>query len=135
MDAAVGRLMTALDGASFRSIFEGKPIPRKVPLSWYYFRSIGKPKAALVAGDWKLLGHWDGPQLGPGGSLHRGDSRLIKTSRLVEFELYNLRTDLAERNERSADEANRRRQLSVQLQQWHRNLQAEAPDWEFPPRK
>ncbi len=122
----------ALDGANFLPIFSGKPIERQVPLYWHYFRSIGEPKAAMRVGDWMILGHWDGPLLGPGGSLHPGDMELIKSSQLVDFELYNLRDDLAEKNDLAAKEPERLKQLSALLVEKYKQVQTEGRNWELP---
>ena len=50
----------------------------------------------MRVGDYMILGHWDGPQLGPGGSVHSGDCETIKAAKLVGFELYNLKNDLGQ---------------------------------------
>ncbi|MCH8858062.1 MAG: hypothetical protein IID54_00620 [Proteobacteria bacterium] len=124
-----------LDGTSILSIFQGKPVQRKVPLYWHYFRSIGKPKAAMRVGDYMFLGHWDGSMLGPGGSLHAGDMQVIKSAKLVGFELYNLRDDLSEKKDLAQKEPKRLEQLSAMLKKKYREVQLAGPTWNVPPRK
>jgi arylsulfatase A len=122
----------AIDGASFAPIFEGKPIQRNVPLYWHYFRSIGKPKAAMRVGDWKILGITDAPELSPGSSVHPGDMEILKSSRIVGFELYNLRDDPAEENNLAETEPERLAELSKLLVEKYAQVQAEGPVWDVP---
>lgn len=124
-----------LDGASFVSVFEGQAVQRSVPLYWHYFRSIGKPKAAMRVGDWMILGHTDSPELGPGASVHPGDMETIKNSKLVGFELYNLKSDVAEQNDLSQQEPQRLAELSKMLVKKYQEVQQAGPYWYVPPRK
>ena len=124
-----------LDGTSFTAIFDGKPIKRDVPLYWHYFRSIGAPKAAMRVGDYMILGHWDGKNLGPGGSVHAGDTKVIKSAKLVGFELYNLRADLGEKYDLAKSDPERLKKLSAMLVKKYEEVQADGPHWEVPKRK
>ena len=124
-----------LDGASFRPLLDGQTIQRTTPLYWHYFRSIGKPKAAMRIGDWMILGHWDGATLGPGGSLHPGDMEIIKNAKLVEFELYNLRDDLKQASDLAGRELQRLQEYQRLLVEKYREVQAEGPEWKGPSRR
>jgi arylsulfatase A len=121
-----------LDGASVVALFDGQPFERKTPLYWHYFRSIGAPKAAMRVGDYMILGHWDGPALGPGGSVHRGDSETIKAAKLVKFELYNLKDDLAETTDLAEREPARLKELSTLLVKKYEEVKAAGPLWDVP---
>ena len=124
-----------LDGASFQPLLDGQSIERTTPLYWHYFRSIGKPKAAMRIGDWMILGHWDGTTLGPGGSLHPGDMEIIKNTKLVEFELYNLRDDLTQESDLAGSELQRLQEYQKLLVEKYREVQAEGPEWQVPSRR
>lgn len=119
-----------LDGANFLAALDGKPVQRDVPLYWHYFRSIGQPKAAMRVGNHMILGHWDGPSLGPGGSLHPGDMRTIKTAKLVDFELYDLHEDLGEQTDLADSQPQRTNELSRKLIDKYREVQAAGREWE-----
>ena len=121
-----------LDGASVRPLLDGLTIQRTTPLYWHYFRSIGKPKAAMRIGDWMILGHWDGTTLGPGGSLHPGDMEIIKNAKLVEFELYNLRDDLKQESDLAGRERQRLQEYRRLLVEKYREVQTEGPEWKVP---
>ncbi len=124
-----------LDGTSFVPLLEGKPLERPQPLFWHYHRSIGKPKAALQVGSLVVLGHWSGPQLGPGGGLRPGDMELIKSCRLVAFELYDLQRDLAQRHDLASQRPKLLGKLSAQLVQKYEEVIREGRTWHVPPRK
>lgn len=119
----------AIDGASILPIFDGRPVARRTPLYWHYFRAFEKPKAAMRVGDWMVLGHWDGPQLGPGGSVRKGDCEHIKSSVLTDFELYNLRTDLGQARDLAASEPERLKELSALLRRKYLEVREEGPVW------
>jgi arylsulfatase A len=124
-----------LDGTSLVALWEGPPLRREQPLFWHYFRSIGPPKAALRDGSWTILGHWDQPQLGPGGSLQPGDMELIRRAELVQFELYDLQADMRQQEDRSASEPQRLRSLSEQLRQRYHQVRDEGYFWTVPPKE
>jgi arylsulfatase A len=121
-----------LDGTSFVAVLNEQPLIREVPLYWHYFRSIGGPKAAMRVGNWAILGKWDGPQLGPGGSVHHGDCEIIKSARLVDFELYNLSDDLSQQKDLAAEQPDKLGELSALLVAKYEQVQQEGPLWDVP---
>ena len=124
-----------LDGASFLPIFAGKPIKRKVPLFWHYFRALGPPKTAMRSGDWMVLGRWDAPEPSPGGRLQAGDIEIIKSAQVTGFELYNLRADRDQTTDRAAEEPERLKVMSQMLVEKFTQVQSEGPVWNLPPRE
>ena len=86
-------------------------------------------------GDWMVLGHWDGPMLGPGGSVHAGDSETIKKAELVGFELYNLREDLAQKKDLASTHPDRLKEMSATLVKKYREVRDEGPVWKIPARR
>ncbi|HEX5104898.1 MAG TPA: sulfatase [Pirellulaceae bacterium] len=120
------------DGVSFLPVFDGQPVPRNVPLYWHYYRSIGEPKAAMRVGDYMILGKWDGPDFEPGGSVHYGDCDVIKSAKLVGFELYNLKADLGEQTDLAAAEPEKLKELSALLVAKYNEVQAAGPVWDVP---
>lgn len=120
------------DGTSMIAVFDGQSVPRTVPLYWHYFRSIGEPKAAMRVGDYMILGKWDGPQLGPGGSVHHGDCETIKSAQLVGFELYNVKSDLGQQTDLAAAEPEKLKELSALLTAKYKEVQAQGPVWDVP---
>ncbi len=93
----------ALDGTSFAPLLHGDPIERKTPLFWHYYRALTSPKVALREGDWKIVAHWDGPNMiegadSVGRNVNARSVEVVKTAKLVRFEMYNLRDDPEEAN-------------------------------------
>jgi arylsulfatase A len=122
-----------IDGSNFLPILDGKPIERRTPLFWHYYRSIGAPKAAMREGDWMILGHWDQPELpGSGSALRAGDMEIIKRAKLKSFELYNLRDDLGEAHEVAGREPERFRKMSQRLTDLYAQVIAEGRSWKVP---
>lgn len=130
--AGVAPPARALDGASARAALEGRAMAREVPLHWYYFRADGRAKAAIRDGDWKVVGLWDGPDLDPARSLQPGDAETIAATRLVEFELYDLRTDPGEAKNLAASEPERCRAMAEKLASLTAAAIAESPRWTVP---
>jgi len=124
--------VSGLDGASARPALEGRAMARTTPLHWYYFRAEGRAKAALRDGDWKVVGLWDGPELDPARSVQPGDGDAIAATRLVEFELYDLRTDPGETRDLAADEPERCRRMGERLAALVAEEIAESPRWDVP---
>lgn len=124
-----------LDGTSFVSLLDGKPIRRTQPMFWHYYRSISAPKAALRDGDWMIIGMWDGPDKPIGGNVNPDSMRLIKTAKLTSFELYNLRTDPSEKVNLAEREPDRLRELSARLTRLYSEVITEGATWDVPPEK
>ena len=97
-----------IDGASILPIFKGKKIRRKVPLYWRYDRALSRPfTVAMREGDWKIL----------------ADNKMTK------FELYNLRTDMAERHNLAGSEPKRLKAMKRTLVKLHAQIDVEGPKW------
>jgi arylsulfatase A len=120
----------AIDGTSFAAIFDNQAVARANPLYWHYFRSIGEPKAAMRVGDYAILGKWDGPALGPGGSVHAGDCEAIKTAKLTGYELYNLKDDPAQAKDLALAEPEKLAELTELLVTKYLEVQKEGRVWD-----
>ena len=102
----------ALDGANLLPLMDGKPVSRSKPLYWQYDRAIGgENRVAMRDGDWKLLANAD----------------------LSKFELYNLRSDLAEKSDLAASEPAKLADLTAKLRQLHASVKSESPTWPIGP--
>ena len=83
-------------------------------------------------GDYVILGKWDGPQLGPGGSVHHGDCEIIKSAKLTGFELYNLKTDLGQQTDLAAKEPEKLKELTDLLVSKYNEVQQQGRVWDVP---
>ena len=102
----------ALDGINLTPLLEGRPTPRNQPLYWQYDRAIGGDmRVALRDGDWKVLANAD----------------------LTRFELYNVRTDISEKQDLADSHPARLNELSAKLKRLHAEIKAESPVWPVGP--
>jgi len=116
-----------IDGASLLPIFNGRPVQRPTPLFWFYCLAISKPKAAIREGDWKLVAHWDVAE--PLAGITPRTIRALKHANLIDFELYNLREDIAERHDLAARQPDRVKAMAARLRELFGQIQAECPVW------
>ncbi len=97
------------DGASLVSLLRGKRKSFKQRVLYWHYPHYspqgGDPSSAIRKGDWKLIQFY-------------GDNRVS---------LYNLRTDVEERNDLSAALPNKTAKLLQALNQWKRDLHAKIP--------
>ena len=119
----------AIDGTSFLPLLTDKPMQRQTPLYWHFYAASGKPKVAMRMGDWKILAHLDTPEITKRVDLTTRDQKTLKTAKLGEFELYNLRKDPSESNDLASLEADRLEKMSKRLQEIHVGVQKECPVW------
>jgi arylsulfatase A len=97
-----------LDGASVLPALDGRPLERDVPLYWRYDRALSRPfTVAMRRGDWKILAN----------------------NQMTRFDLYNLRSDLAERNDLADTQPERLEQMKQTLAKLHTQIDAEGPKW------
>lgn len=119
-----------LDGTDLTGLLtSGAKVERLTPLYWFYYRAYPKPKAALRDGDWIILGQWDGPDLGPGGSVQQGDADLIKKHELVGCELYNLKDDPSQLHNQANSEPELLQSLAKKLVEKYTEIRSEARRW------
>jgi len=119
-----------IDGTSILPIFSGRPVVRKTPLFWFYYRALSRPKVALRDGPWKLLAMWDLPDTDRLGYVNPEVVRQIKRAALTEYELYNLKEDLGERHDVSDRYPERGRSLYERAVTLFGGIQKECPTWE-----
>ena len=95
------------DGKSLLPLLKGEPMERG-PIFWHYphyHHSGGRPACAIREGDWKLI-------------------ELFEDGRL---ELFNLRDDIGEQHDRSADLPDRTEAMHTCLKEWREEVAAILP--------
>jgi len=124
-----------LDGASFLPVLEGKPVARTTPLYWHFNRATSTMKIALRVGDWKLLAALDKNPPPRGNDITEGEEQDFKTAEPVSFELYNLRSDLAETANLTETEPAKFAELEAALVAKYHEVRAAGrtwPAWKYP---
>ena len=84
-----------LDGTDVVNAFGKDEVIRKRPMFWCYYSALNKSKVALRDGKWKLLASLKSKndKYLKIKSLNKSNYDLVKTARLVDFELYNISND------------------------------------------
>ncbi|NWK54540.1 sulfatase-like hydrolase/transferase [Verrucomicrobiaceae bacterium N1E253] len=118
-----------VDGGSFVPLLLGaKEVSRPQPLFWWMYHSRGGKQAALREGDWKIIA---AQTLGGDdkSTKNRAGMHVVKESKLIEFELYNLKNDAGESRDVSAENPERFEAMKKRINAQFLNVQAEARDW------
>lgn len=118
-----------IDGASWLPVLEGGKVERKTPLYWHFNRAAGDPKIAMIADGWKILATLDKNPPPRGNDITEEGEREFKEARLKDFMLYNLRADIAEKNDLAASETSKLDELKRLLEAKYAEVQAESPMW------
>ena len=118
-----------LDGASFLPVFSGQSIVRERPLYWQFNRAKSDAKVAIRDGDWKLVAHLTEPGPNLGADITAEEIQRIKTAELTNFELYNLKEDIAESKDMANQRADVFNELKPKMEAIYSEVKAEAPEW------
>lgn len=96
------------DGINITSILRGEAAPARDTLFWHY-------------------PHYHGSTWAPGGAMREGDWKLIEFFEEDTVELYNLKTDISERNNLAASEPQRVKAMRAKLVAWRDETGAYMP--------
>ena len=100
---------TALDGVSLAPLLRGEGDLPSRGLFWHYPH------------------YWNGGVVSPYSVVRLGDWKLIRFYESGREELYNLKSDLSERNDLAAAIPGKRRELGARLDSWLREVGAQMP--------
>lgn len=118
-----------LDGANWLPVIDGRRVERQTPLYWQFNRASGGPKVALRHGDWKILAALDRPPPDRGNDITAQTERDFKEARLQAFMLYDLSSDVGEKNDLAASEPAKLTELKDLLEAKYAEVVAESPMW------
>jgi len=97
-----------LDGVNIVSVLRGRAAPVRNALFWHY-------------------PHYHGSTWSPGSAMREGDWKLIEFFEEDAVELYNLKSDLSERNNLAASEPERVKAMRAKLAAWRAETGAYVP--------
>ena len=133
-----------LDGVDFSPLlFGNENWERDQPLFWYFYRSIagfsqraqgmtGKmPAGAFRIDDWLLIGYLEHPNMPDSHAMVPSDMDFIRESTWEKFELYNLRTDRAQKKDLSKERRALVKRLSKEMAAIHASMVEEGPYWKW----
>ena len=120
-----------LDGASLAPAFTGGAIDRETPLFWHDYKAWGGPRVVLREGRFKLAAYWDGPEIlrTDSSTMRPGDLELIRSARLIRFELFDLETDPGERRDVTASHPEIAERLRAEAAAIYEGIQADVHPW------
>ncbi|WP_117882461.1 sulfatase-like hydrolase/transferase [Aureibaculum luteum] len=95
-----------LDGQSFKSLLDNGVFERSKPLIWAFYDAINKRRVAMRSGEWKIMGslevdHTELPHI---HNLYDGNEDFVKSAKLTDFVLFNLKKDINESEDLSLKE-------------------------------
>ncbi|MDP3434239.1 MAG: arylsulfatase [Bacteroidota bacterium] len=91
-----GNPITPMEGVSLKTAFSGKKMKREQPIFWEH-----EGNRAMRDGDWKLVSQYNYGQ-----------------KKFLGWELYNLKNDRSELNDLSAEQADRKKQMIQEYENW-----------------
>ncbi|MEQ9409198.1 MAG: sulfatase-like hydrolase/transferase [Fuerstiella sp.] len=118
-----------LDGCSIVPLFSGKKLSRSRPLYWQFNRARSEAKVAIRDGQWKLVAGLDPAAPNRGGEIGPTEIRQIKTAKLIDFELHDLQSDIAEKHNVAMQNPEVFAAMKSRLQDFYHEVQQEAPEW------
>lgn len=118
-----------LDGTNILPVLNGKTLKRNKPLYWQFNRARNEPKVVIRDGDWKLLARLNVPTPKPSGGISEQEIDDVKQAKLTGFELYHIKSDIAETTDRSESEQEILEKMKKQMTEIFEEVQAEAPRW------
>ncbi|MFT5127446.1 MAG: arylsulfatase A [Rhodothermales bacterium] len=122
-----------IDGVSIRAVLEGKPFVRKAPILSFFYRT--SPAASMRLGDYVLVAHSDDEARQKTHSISASDMPKIKATKLVSFELYNVKDDLAQTKDLASSQPERLSELRKNMIKLLRSAIDEGPFWDLPQAK
>ena len=117
-----------IDGSDLSPIFEEKKIERETPLHWHFYDPWGGPQSLLRIDNWILGAQWNlGDFHKRGRFVPQTEIAMIKQSKLIDFSLYNIRSDIHQDQNIGTQHPERFELMQGILKQLHRSVIMEAP--------
>ena len=121
-----------LDGISLVDhLTRGRPVDREYPLFWFFYRV--EPAMAMRSGDWVLLANTTDKDRPKHHVLRRMDLFIIKSSELTDFELYDLKQDLAQEMNVVDQHPEQFEKMKSRMARIHKDIVTKGKHWDIPP--
>lgn len=122
-----------LDGVNIRPVLEGKAFTRTAPILTFFYRT--SPAASMRLADYVLIAHSDDEERTKSHGISAADMPKIKSTKLVSFELYNVKDDLGQEKDIASFHPETLVELKKIMIDLHRDAITEGPVWDFPETK
>jgi arylsulfatase A len=123
-----------LDGESIKDhLLTGTRFTREKPLFWFFYRV--NPSMAFRMGDWLLISNTTDSNRPKTHAISREDIPEIKSAGLVDFQLFNLKTDLGQTT--NVLDKNRKvfETMKTEMIRVHKEIVTEGKHWDLPVQK
>ncbi len=122
-----------IDGVNIRAVLEGKPFARTAPILTFFHRT--SPAASMRLGDYVLIAQSDDETRKKSHAFTAPDMPKVKGTKLVSFELYNVKDDLGQNNDIASSYPETLATLRKTMVDLHRHALTEGAIWELPETK
>ena len=97
------------------------------PLHWHFYSPRGdSPQSVLRKGDWVITANWNTKR--PAGRFNLDYIEMIKSAKLVDFQLYNIRHDPSQTNPLNLQKPTLYKEMKEMLIEVHTEVQDECPN-------
>ena len=119
-----------LDGVNISPLFDNKPLRRRKPLFWFFYRV--QPAVALRDGDWSLVGYYEKLSKKYSHPLSRNETmKHIKEGDIIRFELYNYKNDIDQSKNVAPANPERFDKMKKTMVSLKNSIVTEGPTWTF----
>jgi arylsulfatase A len=117
-----------IDGCSILPVIESGLEERPgSPLHWHFYSPRGdSPQSVLRKGDWVITANWNTKR--PAGRFNLDYIEMIKSAKLVDFQLYNIRHDPSQTNPLNLQKPTLYKEMKEMLIEVHTEVQDECPN-------
>ena len=119
-----------IDGVNIRPVLEGKTFTRNAPILTFFYRT--NPAASMRLGDYVLIAHSDDEARKKSHGFTAADMPKVKSTKLVSFELYNVKNDLGQEKDIASSHPEKLAELRKIMINLHRDAINEGPVWDLP---
>ncbi|KXX71184.1 arylsulfatase [Flammeovirga sp. SJP92] len=120
-----------LDGESFVKWIKTGQKKRVKPLVWAFYDALNQQRVAMRSEDWKVLATLtvDGKELPKLHNLYDGNEALVKSAKLTNFELYDIKNDLGETNNLASSKPKVLKKMKKVMEEEYQLLLEESFIW------
>ncbi len=120
-----------IDGTDLSDLLTGKTsqLKRETPLYWFFYRM--NPAIALREGKWSLIADTNDAQRLKTHPLVAEDMPFIKKSQPVKYMLYNMETDLTQRQDVAQKHPELLDRLKKKMKTMHQDVLSKSPHWQI----
>ncbi|MGQ1784609.1 sulfatase-like hydrolase/transferase [Saccharicrinis sp. GN24d3] len=120
-----------LDGESIATLIKTGKQERAKPLIWAFYNALNEHRVAMRSGDWKILCRLKNdtsymPQL---NNIYEGNATSVKNAIMTDFELYNMKDDIGESENKAMEYPEVFNRMKKQLEKEYADLLDESFVW------